>query len=359
MRCSILLALCSLARADVSYVRQTSSATAPTQRVTGRLDERNAGTGGICDAEVVQRSGYFQIDAPNKTNEHYFYWMFESRSAPTDAPFILWLTGGPGCSGMLALLNENGPCTIGPDLRPVNNTLSWTNGANVLWLDQPAGVGFSYGDSGDYDHDEVGVRDDVYHFLLAFFQAHPQYAKNDFFVFGESYGGHYAPNVAYRIHQGNVAKEGAPIALTGLAVGNGLTDPATQYPYYPKMAMNNTYGPIKTVSEASYAQMVAAVPGCVALIDACQTDVSKCAEAQGTCNNAMLGPYEEAGLNPYVVPPPCHAAAQPPSPHVCHPPACACAGTTSASRARCRASATISARQRNGWTSPRRAPRWA
>ena len=94
---------------------------------------------------------------------------------------------------MLALLNENGPCTISSAGEPVINTESWTNTANMLWIDQPTGVGFSYGDSGDYDHDEKGVRDDMYFFLQAFFKAHPEYAQNDFYVFGESYGGHYAP----------------------------------------------------------------------------------------------------------------------------------------------------------------------
>ena len=79
------------------------------------------------------------------------------------------------------------------------NPSRWSQVANVVYLESPAGVGFSYGDSGDYDHDEKGVRDDMYHFLTAFFAAHPEYATNDFFVFGESYGGHYAPNVAYRI----------------------------------------------------------------------------------------------------------------------------------------------------------------
>ena len=143
-----------------------------------------------CHATLLR---YYEVDARGKTNEHYFYWMFESRNKPSTDPFILWLTGGPGCSGMLALLNENGPCTISSAGEPVINTESWTNTANMLWIDQPTGVGFSYGDSGDYDHDEKGVRDDMYFFLQAFFKAHPEYAQNDFYVFGESYGGHYAP----------------------------------------------------------------------------------------------------------------------------------------------------------------------
>merc|ERR1712093_157299 len=169
-----------------------------TMSVVGRLEEHQSGTNGLCDAKVTQHSGYFKIDAPKKTNEHYFYWMFESRNAPKTDPFILWMTGGPGCSGMLALLNENGPCSIknaSGVLKEVNNPHSWTNKANVLWIDQPTGVGFSYGDAGDYDHDEIGVRDDMYHFLTEFFTAHPEYQANPFFVVGESYGGHYAPNV--------------------------------------------------------------------------------------------------------------------------------------------------------------------
>ena len=74
-----------------------------------RLTSENSG---LCDASVNQQSGYYDL----KTGDaHYFYWMFESRNDPTTDPFIVWMTGGPGCSGMLALTNENGPCTIAAD----------------------------------------------------------------------------------------------------------------------------------------------------------------------------------------------------------------------------------------------------
>lgn len=275
----------------------------------GVLEEKTqlSGSAGHCDASVTQHSGYYKLNTPGSTNKNYFYWMFESRVAPKDAPFILWMTGGPGCSGMLALLNENGPCTIErgiSGLEEKNNTQSWTNAANVLWIDQPAGVGFSYGDSGDYDHDEKGVRDDMYYFITEFMTSHPEYASNDFYVFGESYGGHYAPNVAYRIWEGNnkeAEANGFPhINLKGLAVGNGLTDPSIQYKWYAKMANNNTYG-VKSVPDNQYVAMISEQDECVGLIEKCQNDTSACAIAQSTCNQAQLGPYEESGLNPYDV----------------------------------------------------------
>jgi carboxypeptidase C (cathepsin A) len=47
----------------------------------------------------------------------------------------------------------------------------------------------------------------------AFFKEHPQFAKNDFYITGESYAGHYIPAFAARVHQGNKAKEGLHINL--------------------------------------------------------------------------------------------------------------------------------------------------
>ena len=216
-------------------------------------------TTGICDANVNQQSGYFNVKSG--VDKNYFFWFFESRSkSQATDPLVIWLTGGPGCSSQLALMTENGPCTPTPDgLDTVNNPYSWNNNANIMWIDQPANVGYSYGAPGgqDMDHDQGEVSEDMYNFLQAFFEANGQLLPNEFYVFGESYGGHFVPAISKRIFDGNNNNEGLKINLAGLGVGNGLTDPVIQYQYYPEMAMNNTYG-IKTVSEvrALYACML-------------------------------------------------------------------------------------------------------
>ncbi|CEG48455.1 serine protease family [Plasmopara halstedii] len=252
----------------------------------------------FCDS-TKQLSGYFKIMGSKSKN--YFYWFFESRGSPSTDPLIIWLTGGPGCSSTLALLLENGPCSVNDDLSLRRNPYSWNERANVMWIDQPVGVGFSYGDKSEYDTSEKEVGDDMYHFLQEFLQAKPEYQKLPFYVFGESYAGHYVPAIAHRIFQGNQQKEGPlEINLKGFGIGNGLTDPEVQYKYYPDMAYNNTYG-VKAVSYPVYVAMKAAVPPCVGMIDACQTTKAACLAAQTFCNAALVAPYTMSGLNVYDI----------------------------------------------------------
>ncbi|EAN77535.1 serine carboxypeptidase III precursor, putative [Trypanosoma brucei brucei TREU927] len=243
-----------------------------------------------CDPGVNQWSGYFDIPG-EQSDKHYFYWAFGPRDGNPNAPVLLWMTGGPGCSSMFALLAENGPCLMNETTGDIyNNTYSWNNHAYVIYIDQPAGVGFSYADKADYDKNEAEVSEDMYNFLQAFFGEHEDLRENDFFVVGESYGGHFAPATAYRINQGNKKGEGIYIPLAGLAVGNGLTDPYTQYASYPRLAWDWCKEVLGSpcVSRETYDSMNSMVPACQKVINACNAGASSsqylCKLSRVTCD---------------------------------------------------------------------------
>lgn len=57
-----------------------------------------------------------------------------------------WTNGGPGCSGVGGMISEHGPIRVKSDLTLERNPWSWVNEANIVFVEQPAGVGFSYCD---------------------------------------------------------------------------------------------------------------------------------------------------------------------------------------------------------------------
>lgn len=255
---------------------------------------------GLCDPAVKQYSGYFSI---TDTNKKYFYWFFESRSDPSSSPTVAWLTGGPGCSSMLALFGENGPCTVNKEGSDTTlNPHSWNTVANMLWIDQPAGTGFS---QGDYDSGETEVADDMLGFLLAFFEALPEY-NTQFYIFGESYAGHYIPAIAHRLYLHNKDPSSKHlIDFKGIGIGNGLTSPEEQYKWYPEMAFNSSSAP-QVVTEAEYNEMQSAVSTCTGLIKVCNAfdkDTASsnpaCIAAMMYCNMKLMMPYQKHGMNPY------------------------------------------------------------
>ncbi|XP_064467463.1 lysosomal protective protein-like [Ornithodoros turicata] len=163
-------------------------------------------------------SGYLQAGGTRKLH----YWFVESQNSPKHDPVLIWLTGGPGCSSMLALLTELGPFHVTNN----NDTLylnpySWNKVANVLFLDSPAGVGFSYDPSSPYSYssNDEQTADDNYLAILDFFQGFPELLPNDFYVTGESYGGVYVPMLTER-----VLRRYNNINLRGYTVGNGALD---------------------------------------------------------------------------------------------------------------------------------------
>lgn len=88
-------------------------------------------TGIFGDAEKWT-TGFVSID-DNK--DDMFYWLFDSRSAPTTDPLVLWLTGGPGCASEVALFYENGPYQFNEDSTLKSNEYSWNQVSNLLYVD--------------------------------------------------------------------------------------------------------------------------------------------------------------------------------------------------------------------------------
>jgi len=279
------------------------------KEVNGLLVEKSTSTSEkLCDKSVDQHHGYFKLSGG--ADKEYFYWLFEAKENAADAPLIMWLTGGPGCSSELALFTENGPCKINGDGKSTSpNAYSWNRKANILFLDQPAGTGFSYGHESDVDSSEGQISTDLYHFMQELVKKYPQYHKSPFYIFGESYAGHFIPAAGARILQGNMAKTGEYIAIKGIGVGNGLTDPEIQYPYYPQMAFNSATTP-KVVSKPTYTRMKQSIEGCTSLIHRCNQkgkgnrDI-ECREAFSQCNADLINPVQTSGVDVYDLRIPC------------------------------------------------------
>lgn len=209
---------------------------------------------------------------------------------------LLWLNGGPGCSSLTGLFLELGPSRINEQGELVHNPHSWNNNASVIFIDQPVNTGFSY--SKNDVTDTVAASKDIYALLTLFFKQFPEYAKQDFHIAGESYAGHYIPVFTAEI----LSHKDRNINLKSSAIGNGLTDPLTQYEHYRPMACGDGGYPA-VVDESTCKAMDAALPQCKSAIKACydKGDARTCSSASRSCNNALLGPFQETGRNVYDV----------------------------------------------------------
>jgi Serine carboxypeptidase len=105
----------------------------------------------ICETTegVKSYSGYVHLPADPAEGRNYetntYFWFFEARNNPENAPLSLWLQGGPGVPSITAAVGENGPCIVMEDSRStVLNPWSWNDKVNMLYIDQPVQVGFSY-----------------------------------------------------------------------------------------------------------------------------------------------------------------------------------------------------------------------
>lgn len=175
-------------------------------------------------------SGYIDI---KDTTKRIHYVLLESMHTPETAPMVIWFNGGPGCSSMLGFLQETGPYVLKDgDVNYTKNDYPWNNETNILYIEQPAGVGYSTCDNltapQDCVHNDTSSAKDNLQVLLGFFEkfSDKPYRTNPIYISGESYAGIYVPLLSYWVHghNQNLTDKSQEINLKGFMVGNGVTN---------------------------------------------------------------------------------------------------------------------------------------
>ena len=199
---------------DIELARKLSLVTEP-------LDGLNPGE------QPESYSGFFTVKEDTENNM--FFWFVPATTVePSEAPVVIWLQGGPGSSSMFGMLELHGPFTANYDenenVRAVINPYAWSKKANMIYIDNPVGAGFSYAQDQALPHSQVEVGRDLYEALTQWFTMFPEFQANDFYAFGESYAGKYVPTISKKIHDEN-PNAAIKINLVGLGIGNGFTSP--------------------------------------------------------------------------------------------------------------------------------------
>jgi len=158
----------------------------------------------------------------------YMFVEAEGLEDPTTAPVVLWTNGGPGASSAYGLFTELGPFYLsGESLKTdpptlFRNPYSWSKLANILILNGPAPVGYSYcNDDPSGDGRACGSWNDTRtyefnkNFVNGWFEAFPEYKASPFYITGESYAGVYIGQLA-----SGLLNESTSLNLKGIALGD-------------------------------------------------------------------------------------------------------------------------------------------
>ncbi|KAI4313245.1 hypothetical protein L6164_026238 [Bauhinia variegata] len=226
----VLLLLIILAREAICVSTKTAAINR-VQVLTQQESDRVVGLPGQPPVKFKQYAGYITVNENH--GRALFYWFFESQDKPQEKPLLLWLNGGPGCSSIgYGEAEELGPFfpqnSTEPKLKL--NPYSWNKAANLLFLESPVGVGFSYTNN-SRDIDQLGdtiTAKDSHTFIVKWFRRFPQFRSHEFYIAGESYAGHYVPQLSELIFDKNHNPTKKDyINFKGLMIGNALLDDET------------------------------------------------------------------------------------------------------------------------------------
>ncbi|MCJ1307383.1 Cell death protease [Agyrium rufum] len=197
---------------------------------------------------LKMHAGHIEVNSEH--NGNLFFWHFQNRHIANRQRTVIWLNGGPGCSSEDGALMEIGPYRVKDKDHLMYNEGSWDEFANLLFIDNPIGTGFSYANSDSYLHELKEMADQMIIFLEKFFETFPEYESDDLYIAGESYAGQHIPYIARAILDRNKATTThQKWNLQGLLIGNGWISPEEQS--YAFLAKSYDYGLVQRGSDVA------------------------------------------------------------------------------------------------------------
>ncbi|KAI0635406.1 serine carboxypeptidase [Trametes polyzona] len=258
----------------------------------------------FCDGSAEAYTGYIDVEA-----RHLFFYFFESRRDPDSDDVIFWTNGGPGSSSAYGLLMELGPCRVtGPNTTEPFK-YSWNENANIFFIDQPVGVGFSYAEYGEHVDNTIDAAKDIAAFVVMFFEHFTKFKGRALHLAGESYAGRYLPVFASAIYDQNAALVEAgitPVNLSSVMIGNGGTEWTTLFSsWYDARCADPIFPPVDDIATCVYLKQL--VPRCIKRVkESCIDTLDRidCAAASAFCweglggvdlgDNPTRNPYDRA-----------------------------------------------------------------
>ncbi|KAF5393141.1 hypothetical protein D9757_001118 [Collybiopsis confluens] len=178
-------------------------------------------------------AGYISSDpraadaGSTEVTAHLYFVLVKNRRVADRERVVFWFNGGPGCSSFDGLMMEVGPWRMDGKGGFKVAEGGWEEYATMVYVDQPAGTGFSYTSTDKYIHTLEQASDQFIEFLRNFYKIFPEYKRMDTYLGGESYAGQYIPYFANAILNSDFGT-----SLKGAAIGNGWMDARRQYPSF-------------------------------------------------------------------------------------------------------------------------------
>ncbi|CAK5262124.1 unnamed protein product [Mycena citricolor] len=203
-------------------------------------------------------SGLLPISSdPNETRK-LFFWFFPPGPEGSLDDLIFWTNGGPGCSSLEGLLQENGPFQWGVGTaKPIPNVNSWTNLSSMIWIEQPVGTGYSQGTPNITNQDELAAQ--LVGFMQQFLDIFKELNGKKFYITGESYAGKYVPYIANYIYENPTALN---LSLQGIWIADPSIGPNVAQSQIPVFEFVKKYQNVFAFNQAFMDQLEATSKQC-------------------------------------------------------------------------------------------------